>query len=175
LPLDRNGRAHLVDAEIARLRSFAPFDRLPRALLERVVLSARLIFHRAGETVCHPAAAEDRRGIWIVRSGSVCASARLDDSQERRGELLGAGAMFPLDAIVSGSAASPVYVAAEDAFIWRLDDPSIEALLGDAAFIGWLAARLQADNDPPGMANAEPARGRQASDRALPPPLSAVG
>jgi CBS domain-containing protein len=168
--------ASVMAAEVERIGAMPPFDRLPPALVADVLAQSSVVFHRHGTIVCHPRIAESSHCLWMVRQGSVRAAALGDDAAAAVGEeILGVGAVLPLESALSGGPAWRVYTTNEDSFLWRIDGEPLERLLAEAAFLRWLASELQAANQRLREANATLLHGRQLADQALALPVRTLG
>lgn len=166
----------ILEGELERLRAIPPYDQFPSDLLLELLAHADICFYQHGKVICQPAVAECSRHVWIVRQGSVRATppdAELAGSTLE--ELLEVGALLPVESLLSNESPSRVYAAAEDCFLWRLDDLQIKRLLSERQFLYWLASTLQDMNRKLREILLSQYREMQVSEQALTLPAKSVG
>jgi CBS domain-containing protein len=166
----------IMAAEFERIRAIPPFGNLPEARVMQWLAQAELVFLGHGSVVCHPKIAEHAHCLWLVRQGSIRATVLDDDSSEELAdEILGVGALLPVESVLTDSPAWRVYTTHEDSFLWRLDAESVAQLLTEPVFLHWLATALHTANIRLLKSNAALAHGHQVADQALALPARSVG
>lgn len=165
----------LVAAEVSRLRGIPPFAALPEEVVADLVVQAPVVFYRHGAIVCHPDIADSAHPLWIVRQGSVRAAPAVVGNGTVGEETLQAGAVLPLESVLSSRPAARIYTAREDTFLWRIEGPLLARLLAEPAFLQWVVAALQLSFVRLQEANLVLEQGRQVADQALALPARTVG
>lgn len=166
----------IMATEFERIRAIPPFGDLPEALVMHLLAQAELVFQGHGSIVCHPKIAEGTRCLWLVRQGSIRATVLDEDSSEELAdEILGVGALLPVESVLTGEPPWRVYTTQEDSFLWRLNAESLTQLLAEPIFLHWLATELHTANIRLLKSNAVLAHGHQVADQALALPAKSVG
>ena len=111
----------LLTGELENIAALAPLDEMPASHLAEILAGAELVFFRHGKIICHPDIPDSSPCLWLVRQGSVRALPFDDATADAiSGQLLGIGALLPLESVLTGARPWHTYVAAEDSFLWAI-------------------------------------------------------
>jgi CBS domain-containing protein len=161
--------------ELGRIKQTAPFDRLGDAVLKKILAAAPLSFHRHGSVICQPELAEPEQVLWLIRQGSVRATAGTGPNVFLPDQTLVVGGLLPLECALAPERPRQIFTASEDSFLWKLEGPSLTLLLHEPVFLRWLAAQWHDDNRRLHSAAANLANSRQIADQALALPARSAG
>lgn len=162
----------IVAGELEQLAAVPPFNRMVRERLGQLLSRGKLVFQRRGTRISHPEIAMRTRAFWILRQGRV-----LSTGPQTAGgrEMLGPGAVFPLESVLDGGNGSYSYLAEEDCYLWQIEDPAIDDWLAELPFLRWLAEGLLAQRRATEHLASELVHSRQVADQALALPAKAIG
>ena len=162
----------LLTGELENIAALAPLDEMPASHLAEILAGAELVFFRHGKIICHPDIPDSSPCLWLVRQGSVRALPFDDATADAiSGQLLGIGALLPLESVLTGARPWHTYVAAEDSFLWAISGAVLQQMLLEPAVLRWIALRLQESNAGLRDAVGELLRSRQVGDQALALPV----
>ncbi|HET6719774.1 MAG TPA: DUF294 nucleotidyltransferase-like domain-containing protein [Rhodocyclaceae bacterium] len=144
-------------------------------MLRKIMSASPLAFHRHGSVICQPELAEPEQHLWLVRQGSVRATAGNGQATFLPDRTFGVGSLLPLECALAPGRPRQNFTTGEDSFLWKLEGRSLALLLREPAFLRWLAEQWQDQNRQLHGAAASLAASRQIADQALALPARSAG
>jgi len=121
----------LLDATVAALRAYPPFDQMGGKSLRFLAGRLQLAYYAKGAVIVAPEGGPVRQ-LHILKQGRVRGGAA--GVPPSAGDVvMGAGECFPLGALVMQRAAAYAYSAEEDCFCWELPAADFGALMARSA------------------------------------------
>lgn len=129
----RQIESSLTESELANIAGFAPFSALSRPLLQRLFDGAQRLSFAAGTQLFDFGRTNTQRGVLVLYQGRV--SVGNPSMEHGVGELLGSGALLPLDFTQPLREPVETYIAAEDCVCWSLTETGVAAALSEPALL----------------------------------------
>lgn len=131
----RQIESFLTESELSSITGFAAFSTLSRPQLQRLFDGAQRLRFAAGTQLFDSGLSNKQRGVLVLYEGRV--SVGNPSMEHGVGELLGSGALLPLDFTQPLREPAETYIAAEDCVCWSLTATGVAAALAEPALLRW--------------------------------------
>ncbi|TXG86198.1 MAG: CBS domain-containing protein [Thermomicrobiales bacterium] len=164
----------ILAAEVSRISSIHPFDKIPLDRLKSLFRHARIAFFRGGSVILHPEVPKPSPCFWVVREGRVQSRAVRSEGVSLQASPLQIGSMFPLEILLERQSAD-TFCAEVDCFLWEFDRPTIAQWMSEPRLVRWVAELLYEATERFSCAAADLATTRWHTDQALALPIHTFG
>jgi CBS domain-containing protein len=130
----------LLQAEVAWLRQRAPFRELAPEFLSPLLSRASLGFFPRGSDILHPDTAGPAGSLFILKRGQAVLKQPIPGGGAEELVALEAGAVFPLQSVLTERKPHRIVSAVEDCHCWILDQGDGPLLVAEPAVLQYMLA-----------------------------------